>query len=289
MNCRTIGIGIPTFNQAENLKETLICLRKQTYGNFTALVTDNQSTDHTLEIFETTVGSDPRFQYFRLPQHVPMMENFYVSLNRLNTEYFLWRADDDLSDLRYLEVLSEYLNNNEEADLAVSALKFTNVAKSSEGYLKLPNYPSISSRRLAIFFLKNTRAPTWIYGMWRREKLLLNWEKAKNYHYTWAKDHLLILPSLLRGRIGFTNDTWFYQRIFDVPRPYAIEMRNSSRRLKARKIYSQIAGQMLEELESISGSLTVRIALHRHIERNVGKLWRLRRRILQSKIRSAFR
>ena len=288
MKAKTIGVGVPTFNRAEKLRETLICLKKQSYGDFTALVTDNLSTDHTREVFENTVGKDPRFQYLRLSQHVSMKENFYVSLDRLNTEYFLWRADDDLSDLRYLEVLSECLDANEEADLAVSALKFLDETENLERHLKLPSYPSANSKKLASFFLLNTRAPTWIYGMWRRKELLSNWDKAKNYPYVWAKDHLLLLPSLLRGRIGFTNDTWFYQRVFDEHRPYAEQMRNSSERLRARKIYSQIAGEMLREVGSISGSLIVRVALHRHIERSVGRLWRLRRRVLQSKIKRAF-
>ncbi len=275
-----VGIGVPTLNRAEFLGETLLCLKNQTYKNFKVLVTDNVSEDSTFEVFDTTVGDDCRFEYLRLTQQIPMMDNFFVSLERLKTEYFLWRADDDLSDLNYLEELVNSLQSNKKADVAVSAFKsFVEVRKEQTRCKELPDIPSGNAIELACFFLRENRAPVWIYGMWRRNALLLNYEKARHYPYAWAKDHLILLPSLLAGSIEFTNKTWFFQRVFNERRAYEKEAKNPATRLCMRVLYSRIARHILGQKRSLSRSLRVRTKLYRHMESRVGRLWKLRAKV----------
>ena len=265
---------------------------KQRHNDFVAMVTDNCSTDHTVEVFKKTVGHDQRFHYLCLPNHASMAENFYISLNAIDSDYFMWRADDDLSDLGYVSTLLHCLQSNDDVDLAVSSFKFAFYKagqRFTHGYKSLPEIPCVCEEQRAKFFLENTHAPTWIYGVWRRNNLLQNWEKTLAFYpYTWAMDHLLLLPSILRGRISFTNKTWFFQRVFDEPKHYEQEVNCPQDKLNARSIYTHIASQVLAEVDSLSESGLVRSSLRKHIDRKVGKLWSLKRQILLNKAKRAF-
>ena len=58
------SVVIPTYNQADLLREALASVMTQTFAQFEAIVVDNHSTDHTLEV----VGSfhDPRLRLLQV-------------------------------------------------------------------------------------------------------------------------------------------------------------------------------------------------------------------------------
>jgi len=45
-----ITIGVPVYNGADLIEESLACLARQSFGDFKALIFDNASTDGTSEI-----------------------------------------------------------------------------------------------------------------------------------------------------------------------------------------------------------------------------------------------
>lgn len=275
-----IGVGVPTYNRSAYLRETLLCLKAQENADFSVVVMDNASTDNTATVFQEIVGADKRFSYNRQAINRSALENFNACLEALDTPYFLWRADDDLSDNNYLAALAESLNLDDKADLAVPNLIRVVDGRKSEFFLPEPIVGSPVDR--AMLLLRNCR-PTWVYGMWRREALVQNTVRVKSrYTYAWASDHALMLPTILAGRVALNPDTRFIQRILG-DGSYRLQPMDQ---LKARRQFAAYAQHIIADLDIPTAQVTdFRAALEFHLNDRVGPLWRLRRRALKQWLR----
>lgn len=279
-----IGVAVPTKDRSGLLRETLICLKEQTASDFEVLVLDNASSDDTPQVFETTVGSDRRFRYQRQPSPVPVLRNFLDALAAVDSPYFLWRADDDLSAPDYLEKLARRLDAEPQADLAISPFKRWHSDTGQTTFMPLPDYPSADPVDRAIHLLRNKR-PTWIYGMWRRERLIANVGRVgKRYTQAWAWDHLQMMPSVLAGRVAIEQDTWFVQRIMGRG---AYELATGPR-LEARLLYADVSNDLLSDIPVPPARLPeLRAAMEFHFDDRVGPLKRLKRRRVKERLLAA--
>lgn len=281
-----IGVGVPTYNRSSYLRETLQCLKAQTGGDFTVLVMDNASTDDTREVFDETVGDDSRFAYHRNAENIGALNNFHAVLQTLETEYFLWRADDDLSADDYLAGLADALDADPRADLAVSPFRRKKLDVSphrAEKVFPLPEFPHGPGVERARFALCNSHA-TWIYGMWRRNALLRNLELSRDYPLAWASDHALVFPTLVTGAVTQCQSTWFLQRFLG-----SVWYKTSpAEQMEARRRYIAYAQSVIGELHvEEASSPEFRAALETHYDRCLGGLWRLRRRLLKQRLKEA--
>lgn len=60
-----VSIIIPNYNREELLKETLESVIDQTYKNWEAIVIDDDSTDHSIEVLQEYAQKDDRIRYYR--------------------------------------------------------------------------------------------------------------------------------------------------------------------------------------------------------------------------------
>ncbi|MBT8410544.1 MAG: glycosyltransferase family 2 protein [Octadecabacter sp.] len=271
-----ITVGVPTYNGETYLEESLTALRAQDHDDFKVIVLDNASTDKTADIARDVSVMDTRFAYHRNRETVPATENFRTVWALADSPYFLWRADDDLSEPNYLSALSKVLDAEPDAALAVGKLE-----KRFPDYSKWFDAPDISHLPLeerAISAVKLT-IPYWFYGMWRNDgRLSQVWDAQNAYGWLWAWDHLAMLPTLLEGKVAFTNDTSFTQRLLD----HDYYLLAPCDKLKARRRYKELAVAMLAK-NSIQ-SQELQDALEIHIEKRVAKLWSNRRKCALEKL-----
>ena len=89
-----VTVGIPTFNRAKLLRESLTSVLSQSYRDFRLLVCDNASEDDT----EETVASfaDARIDYVRSDENIGMVANFNRVIGLTETEFLVLLPDDDL-------------------------------------------------------------------------------------------------------------------------------------------------------------------------------------------------
>ncbi|MEM8699255.1 MAG: glycosyltransferase family A protein [Pseudomonadota bacterium] len=207
-----ITIGVPVYNSAALMAGCLDCLAEQTYRGFTARVFDNASTDATAEIVTARATEDPRILLHRQPRNVGAGQNFLDALAAAETEFFLWRADDDLTAPDYLERTRALLLRHPNAALAVGHVESHRPAKN-----RVRQHPFIEPRgpRVWTILRRMFRChPSWIYGLWRTEALrryyLTTWEA---YPHAWANDHLVLLNVILDEAVVGDNATRFLQRI----------------------------------------------------------------------------
>lgn len=119
MNDATVTVGIPTYNRAALLRETLESVLAQTYTNFRLVISDNASTDETAEVVASY--SDGRIDYTRNERNIGMIPNFNRLIELTDTEFLMLLPDDDRLYPDYLGSVIEILERNPRAGLAHTA------------------------------------------------------------------------------------------------------------------------------------------------------------------------
>ena len=117
-----VGIGVPVYNGASLLRESLECLRTQDFEDFEVIIGDNASTDETKSICAEFVNQDNRFRYMRHSEHLTLLSNFMCLRDASKAPLFMWRAYDDLSDSNYITELVSLFDQDPNTQLAVSQI-----------------------------------------------------------------------------------------------------------------------------------------------------------------------
>lgn len=115
-----LTVGLPVYNGARTLRETLDALLAQTYPSFEVLVSDNASTDSTPQILAEYVERDERVKVLRQPENRGAIANLQIVLERARTPLFTWFGADDLCAPTYLERARAVLLANPGAIIAAA-------------------------------------------------------------------------------------------------------------------------------------------------------------------------
>ena len=113
-----IAVLIPVYNAARFLPQTLECLRKQTYRDFSITAADDGSTDGSLEILR----SYPEVKVLALP-HGGVAKARNALLAASEGEYVAFLDADDLWDSDRLEKQVAFLDEHPEYELVMSGFQ----------------------------------------------------------------------------------------------------------------------------------------------------------------------
>jgi glycosyltransferase involved in cell wall biosynthesis len=100
-----VSIVIPTWNRAQELKETVNDLVHQTLRDLEIFIIDDQSPDNTEDVGKQLAESDPRIQFYRLPLKGFVYGAMNEGICRSRGRYIYIAHDHD----RYLPTLLEKL------------------------------------------------------------------------------------------------------------------------------------------------------------------------------------
>jgi len=92
-----LSICIPTYNRAGLLRETLDILADQLQHNpsFEIVVSNNCSSDNTIEVLEDFKKGWEKFRYITQPKVLALMENLATSMQLARGKYLYTLSDDD--------------------------------------------------------------------------------------------------------------------------------------------------------------------------------------------------
>jgi glycosyltransferase involved in cell wall biosynthesis len=116
-----VTIGIPTYNRARLLNRAIESAMAQDYDNLEVVVSDNVSTDGTVEVCREWGARDPRLRYVRQEYNIGATKNFEAVLGLARGEYFMWLGDDDWIDADYVRVCLHALLDDPELALVGGA------------------------------------------------------------------------------------------------------------------------------------------------------------------------
>jgi len=112
-----ITVCVPVFQAASFVAETLLSIRRQSFGNFSVLVSVDQSQDDSEGICRA-FECDERFTVVTQAERLGWAGNVNFLLDRVKTEYFVVLFHDDLWRMDYLDILLGLLSKEQAASVA---------------------------------------------------------------------------------------------------------------------------------------------------------------------------
>lgn len=114
-----VSIGIPVYNEAGFLAETLASLLAQDYPRIEFIISDNASTDATPAICEQAAARDARVRVLRSTTNDGSTANFLRCLDAATGEYFMWAGGHDLWSPNMVSQCASALSTHPKAVVAV--------------------------------------------------------------------------------------------------------------------------------------------------------------------------
>lgn len=90
-----VSIGLPVYNGARFLSQTLDSLLAQTFDDFELIVSDNASTDGTAAICADYAARDARIRYIRQKKNIGAPRNWSFVVTVARGRYFKWASGND--------------------------------------------------------------------------------------------------------------------------------------------------------------------------------------------------
>lgn len=210
-----ITIGMPVFNDIEFIEESICSILDQDFSDFLLIISDDGSTDGSEAICRRFAEKDSRILYIRQPKNLGISKNMEFLLDRANTEYFMWAADDDLWDKRFVSELIQRLENSKDCvstfcdyyHIDENGLKISNVYRF--------NYSGDTAFKRLKYFVKNSD-DGFGYGVFRTEMIrgvkfpIWFWPNRRSAYNN-------IFPSLTfylaKGDYVHISQPYFYKRV----------------------------------------------------------------------------
>jgi len=124
-----VSIGIPTYNRRQMAMRAVKSALSQTYANIEVIVSDDASTDDTIQYLSTI--QDERLAILRQTENGGIAENYNACLNAATGELFLMLNDDDWLEPTAIEKLSrpfcESVHGLDPRTVGMTWCPFTNV------------------------------------------------------------------------------------------------------------------------------------------------------------------
>lgn len=107
-----VTVGVPTYNRASHLKETLRLILDQSYRDFEVIVSDDCSLDNTEQVVRAF--SDPRIRFHRNTQNMNIPGNLNQVLDLARGEFIVMLHDHDIFHPQLLERMVSFLDQSPE-------------------------------------------------------------------------------------------------------------------------------------------------------------------------------
>jgi glycosyltransferase involved in cell wall biosynthesis len=193
-----VTIGMPTFNGARFLAQSLDSLLAQDYRNLELVISDNCSTDETEKIARDYARRYGRIRYLRNETNLGVAANFNRVLSEASGTYYMWAADHDLWDPVLVSRCVEALEANPAAVLAYPGSLLIDeagaVVEEMDDQIDLDSPSALTRYKRLIWRLTVSNM---IYGVARRDSLAATGGFAEVH----GADHAVLAGLALRGRI----------------------------------------------------------------------------------------
>lgn len=194
-----VGLGMPVFNGAAFLAETLESILRQSFEDFELVICDNASTDATEAICRAFAARDSRIRYHRNATNLGAHPNYNRTFQLARGKYFKWVPHDDVLHPDYLAACVLALEESRDAVACQTQLDFIDGMGAKLGLVGT-NLAGADSVQAATRFRAATLRPHNCYevmGLFRRSELGAS-VLLESFH---GADRALVADMALRGRI----------------------------------------------------------------------------------------
>ncbi|PXF32382.1 hypothetical protein WH50_04625 [Pokkaliibacter plantistimulans] len=206
-----ICVGVPTYNEAPYIVDTLASLAAQRGQSYHFMMLDNASSDHTLEIAREAFGHDERFSFHQNDKNRGANYSFKALLdNAPSSRYFMWLGGHDAVSPGYLETAMTLLDEDESLAMACGMPYKVMKELPEPEFLELDVYP-YSHKRLGRYLqsIRHRSHCSIIHSVFRRHLL-----DGFPFKLVIAGDLVLISHLLWHGQVYYMQDERYWRRYF---------------------------------------------------------------------------
>jgi len=117
MNDPLISICIPCYNSETTIEHTINSLLEQTYTNFEIIISDNHSTDNTIDVIKSI--SDSRIKLYINENNIGIILNFQKALSYASGRYVKMLCADDIITPDCLQKQISVFLQNEDKNISI--------------------------------------------------------------------------------------------------------------------------------------------------------------------------
>ena len=117
-----VSIVVPTYNDAEYLRESLDDIVNQTYDKIEVILVNDGSTDNTEQILKEYCNKYNNFSYFN-KENGGTGDALNYGFEKITGEFSTWFSSDDRKDPDMIEKMVTFLKDNRHVEYAFSAYK----------------------------------------------------------------------------------------------------------------------------------------------------------------------
>jgi glycosyltransferase involved in cell wall biosynthesis len=162
-----VSIGIPTYNRPDGLLRTLQQITAQTYRNLEIVVSNNASTNPMVAaLLARCAELDSRIRVINQTENVGILKNFQFVLNNTRADYFMWAADDDEWDPRFIATCVENMLTHDVGTVMPGFMRH-NRALGAKGQANLPKMTG-GDRYADVLAFYRTTPHSIFYGLHKR-------------------------------------------------------------------------------------------------------------------------
>jgi hypothetical protein len=213
-----ISIGLPVYNGAEHLRESIESLLAQDIGDFELIISDNASTDDTARICLEYAAGDSRVRYSRNDTNIGGAANYNRVFELSGGEFFMWGSDDDIWDPRFARMCIARLRESPNAAMCTSQAAIISYGGDLEPERRCDGLDTEGmppAARVHEVFRRLWGAD--IYGVIRPRALA----GTRLFLPTFGPDTRLLLELVLIGDIVSVPETLFFNRMPEVQKTAA--------------------------------------------------------------------
>jgi glycosyltransferase involved in cell wall biosynthesis len=113
-----VSVGMPAYNSAKWIGAAIESILSQSFSDLELIVSDNASTDATVEICERFASADPRVRIVRQATNLGANRNYSYVLSAAKGTYFKWASSSDWCAPTFIEKCVAALERDSGAVLA---------------------------------------------------------------------------------------------------------------------------------------------------------------------------
>jgi glycosyltransferase involved in cell wall biosynthesis len=129
-----VSIVLPTYNGSKYISQSIESCLEQSYDHLEIIVTDDASTDHTMDIVKAYAEKDARIRYIRHKVNKKLPAALNTGFAIAGGVFYAWTSDDNVYKENAIEIMADKLLSDESVSFVFSDMEAINEAGDIIGY-----------------------------------------------------------------------------------------------------------------------------------------------------------
>jgi hypothetical protein len=213
----TVAVWMPVYNESKHLKGAIESVLESTYTDFKLIISDNHSTDDSLNIAQGYAKLDARVEVIQPPEFLAGIPHMKFCWEYLDThgsqDYTITLGGHDLWMPTYLETMMARMTKEQSVRIANPLMKEVAILYAQTyqldesnavvgAYMDIMQIGQIPRHMIPHFALTGLNSPHF-FGLWN-EKIR---RRCAVRHSCGGFDHLIVAEAALHGAIMFEGNT----------------------------------------------------------------------------------